>query len=144
MKVVATLAPELTAPPPPRARRARRHPRAGAVLFGSCALFVAFIAFMGFAWKTGEMLLTGDRQHGLWALGLLAVFGFARLLAFVNNDALTCSLCHGTILHEKRCRKHAEATRIPGLSHRAATVVAVLCTGSFRCMYCGTPYRLKK
>ncbi len=124
--------------------RARYHPRSGAVAYGAALLFVAFICFMGFSWFTGELLLSGDPTHGYAALSLLVGFGLARLLAFLNNRHLHCNLCHGTILHEKRCRKHASATRIPGLSHRAATVVRVLCTGGFRCMYCGTLYRMKK
>lgn len=114
------------------------------MLYGSALLLLAFIAFAAFAWFAGELLLTGERAWGYRALGSLAVFGLARVLAFLNNRHLTCTLCHGTLLHEKRCRKHADATRIPGLSHRAATVLSTLCTSTFRCMYCGTPYRLRK
>lgn len=114
------------------------------MVYGALLLFTAFVAFIGFAWFAGELLLTGERMCGFLALGSLGVFGSARVLAFLNNRHLTCTLCHGTLLHEKRCRKHAGATRIPGLSYRAATVVKTLFTGGFRCMYCGTHYRLKK
>jgi len=99
---------------------------------------------MGFAWLTTELLLSGERTHGYAALASFIGFRLARLLAFLNNRHLNCHLCKGTILHEKRCRKHANANRIPGLSHRAATFVKVLSTGGFRCMYCGTLYRTKK
>jgi hypothetical protein len=103
-----------------------------------------FCLFHGIRWFTAELILSGERTHGYAALASLLGFGLARLLAFLNNRHLNCNLCHGTILHEKRCRKHAKAARIPGLSHRAATVVKVLSTGAFRCMYCGTLYRIKK
>jgi hypothetical protein len=129
---------------PAKGRRSRHHPRSLAVAYGAFLLFFAFACFIGFAWFTAKLLLTADRTDGILALSLLAGFGIARLLAFLNNRHLSCTLCHGTILHEKRCRKHANANCIPGLSYRAATVASVLCTGNFRCMYCGTPYRLKK
>jgi hypothetical protein len=145
MKVTATLASEKNAPAsPPKVRRTRVHPTPFRIVWGALLLFIAFLAFLSFAWFTGELLLKGDRADGYIALGSLGLFGLCRLFAFLNNEKLHCTLCHGTVLHEKRCRKHADAVRIPGLSHRAATVASVLCTGGFRCMYCGTPYRLKK
>lgn len=136
--------PQAQASAPPRVRRSRHHPRSLSIIYGSCLLLLAFVCFMGFVWFTGTLLISGDRSSGIVALSLFAGFGLSRLLAFLNNRQLSCTLCHGTILHEKRCRKHADATRIPGLSYRAATATSVVCTGSFRCMYCGTPYRLKK
>jgi len=128
----------------PKHERARFFPRPRAAVYGASLLVIAFLCFMGFAWFTTGLVFSGDRTHGYAALALFLGFGLARLLAFLNNRHLNCTLCHGTILHEKRCRKHAKATRIPGLSHRAATVVKVLSTGGFRCMYCGTLYRIKK
>ncbi len=139
-----TLPPTAKATAPVRVRRSRHHPRGWAVLSGALLLMLAFLAFVSFTWFAGELLLTGDRLKGICSLASLVVFGAARVLAFLNNRHLTCTLCHGTLLHEKRCRKHADATRVPGLSHRAATVLSTLCTGGFRCMYCGTPYRLRK
>ena len=113
------------------------------MVWGAFLLLLAFAGFVGFLWLGGQLLLTGDRTHGFFALGSLAVFLLARVGAFLNNRYLMCTLCHGPLLHEKSCRKHAEATRIPGLSYRASTVVRVLCTGGYRCMYCGSSYRLR-
>jgi hypothetical protein len=127
-----------------KVRRTRVFPQPLRLVLGACLLGLAFISFLSFAWFTGELLLTGERSAGFLALGCLVLFGLCRLLAFLNNEKLHCNLCHGTVLHEKRCRKHASATRIPGLSHRAATVASILTTGQFRCMYCGTSYQLKK
>jgi len=143
MKASATIDPVKNSVPL-RIRRTRAYPKPGRLVLGAFLLFVAFVAFLGFVWFSGELLLKGDRSDGFVALGLLGLFGVCRLLAFLNNEKLHCNLCHGTVLHEKRCRKHVDAIRIPGLSHRAAAVASVLCTGGFRCMYCGTPYRLKK
>ena len=125
-------------------RKSRYHPRALAIASGASLLFFAFACFIGFVGFTALLLLTGERFHGIVALALLAGFVLCRLLAFLNNRNLQCTLCLGTLLHEKRCRKHAEASRIPGLSYRAATVIRILFTGGFKCMYCGTPFRLRK
>ncbi len=144
MKSVTSLGPSTPIAVPARQRRARHYPRAWSVVWGAFLLLLAFLSFLGFAWFTGKLLLTGDRLSGFIALGLLTVFAGARLLAFLNNRHLSCKLCHGPLLRERRCRMHPKATRIPGLSYRAATVVAALFTGGFRCMYCGTPYRIKK
>jgi hypothetical protein len=43
-----------------------------------------------------------------------------------------------------RCHKHVNAQRLPPLTYRATAVLAVLFTLSFRCMYCGTRFRLRK
>jgi hypothetical protein len=124
--------------------RARYYSRPCALIYGVSLLVIAFLCFMGFAWFTTKLLLTLDSSHGYPAIGLLLGFVLARLLAFLYNRHLKCNLCHGTVLDENRCQKHAKATRLPGLSYPAATVIKVICTGGFRCMYCGTLYRLKK
>lgn len=91
------------------------------------------------------MLLRDEGAHYGWlALGGLACFVLMRVLAFFLGQRLHCTLCHGTVLQEKRCRKHTDAQRIAPLSYRSSAVVSVLSTGTFRCMYCGTPYRLRK
>lgn len=91
------------------------------------------------------MLLQGAQTlYGWLALGGLVVFTLMRALGFFLGQRLHCTLCHGTVLHEKRCHKHAEAFRIAPLSYRSSAVVSILGSGSFRCMYCGTPYRLRK
>ena len=114
------------------------------MVYGSLLLMLAFVSFLAFAWFAIELLITNERIKGFYSLVALAIYGMARLMAFVHNRHLFCTLCHGTLLHDKSCRKHVDAVRIPGFSHRAATVVSALCTGGFRCMYCGTPYRLRK
>lgn len=144
MKASATIAKSQESAAPLKIRRTRVFSSPVRLILGSFLLLVAFVSFLGFVWFSGTLLINGNRADGILALGLLAVFGMSRLLAFLNNEKLHCSLCHGTILHEKRCRKHADAVRIPGLSYRAATAASVLCTGAFRCMYCGTTYRLHK
>ena len=114
------------------------------MVYGAPLLGAGLAAFSGFVVFAVLLLIRREPVHGFAALALLAVFGVARGLALLHNRHLTCTLCHGTVLSEKRCRKHDRAFRIPGLSYSASAALSVLCTGRFRCMYCGTPYRVRK
>ena len=129
---------------PQRVRKARHFPRSLKLYFGAMCLFLSGMALLGFAWQLGLLIWSGERAHGFWAIGLFAFFLVARLMATVISHQLHCPLCHGTVMHERSCRKHAEAVKLPGLTYRATMVVQALFTFHFSCMYCGTPYRLKK
>lgn len=147
MKAITVATPEAPARRSHRSRRARPYHRPVSFLYGAFLLAIAFVSFTGFLYSTTRLIMEGDRILGFWSLGLLTVFGLTRLLAFLHNRHLCCPLCHGPVLHEKRCRKHVEAHRAPGLSYRATAALQALqalITGTFRCMYCATDYRLKK
>jgi hypothetical protein len=107
-------------------------------------LFLSFLSFASFLIFGALMFIKADRPLGIFSLGALAVFVITRALAFFWSRQLTCPLCHGTILAERRCRKHEAARKLPLLSYRAAAVLGILFTLGFRCMYCGTAYRLWK
>ncbi len=128
----------------PRVRRARHHPRAGRVLIVSFLLILSWLGLGLFMAGAVCMWRTGGSLEGWVALGGLLLFALGRMAGFVLGRHLNCVLCHGSVLHEKRCHKHAEAFRITPLSYRTSAVVSLMCTGGFRCMYCGTPYRLRK
>jgi len=127
-----------------RARRSRHFQRPGRMLLVALLLGIAFVAFSVFAVGSVTLILSDHHESGIAALVGLSVFGIARLLAFLLSRSLTCPLCHGPVMHEKRCHKHSEAQRLPMMSYRGTVVLAVLFTLGFRCMYCGTPYRLRK
>jgi hypothetical protein len=126
----------------PRERRPRHFPRSGRLLLVAVLLFMAFVGFTGFFAGVVMLGVTQERAWGWPALGCLAGFALARALVFVLADALTCPLCHGTVMKERRCRKHDDAFRLWPLSYRASAVLSVLGRGMFRCMYCGTLWRL--
>ena len=128
----------------PRMRRARAFPRPVRLVVVALLLFAAFVGFAAFLWGLAGMLTNGTREAGVLALTGIAVLMTARISAFALSRSLVCSLCHGTVMQEKRCQKHADAFRLPPLSHRASAVASTLTTGTFRCMYCGTAYRLRK
>ncbi len=107
-------------------------------------LLLAYVGIAAFAVSVVQLFWLDDKQYGIHALVGLGVFVTCRLTAFVLARSLTCPLCHGTVMHEKRCRKHAEAFRIPTLTYRFSAVLSILLTWGFRCMYCGTQYRLRR
>ena len=127
-----------------RVRRARTFHRPWRIWLVSLLLLVAFAAFLSFAGCALAMAVQGDRALGVVSLVSLALFIVARSSAWILAQRLHCSLCHCTVMSEKRCRKHADAVRIPPLSYRATAVLQVLLTLGFRCMYCGTRFRLWK
>ncbi len=130
--------------PVQRIRRPRHFPRPGRVLLTACLLLVAFASLAGFITFGVQMWLTHDSERGIYALGCIGLFVITRVWAAWYTHRMHCPLCHGLVLHEKRCRKHRDAKKIPLLSYRATAVLGLLFTGVFSCMYCGTLFRLKK
>lgn len=129
---------------PPRVRRARAFNRPGALIVVALFLLLAFVAFITFGVSLAMLMTSGEAQWGIYALCGLGVFAISRAVVFALSRSLTCPLCHGTVMHEKRCRKHAEAFRLRPFSYRASVVLSLLCSLTFRCMYCGTGFRLKR
>lgn len=87
---------------------------------------------------------TNDRQWMVYAAGGLVLFIVFQIARYSNGLSTHCPLCHGTPLHEKRCHKHRLANRFLFFGHKTSTVLSILTRGKFNCMYCGTPFRLKK
>ena len=127
-----------------RVRRTRAFHRPWRIWIVSLLLLISLAALAGFIGLAIALPVTGSRALGIGSLASLAVFAAARLSAFILSRRLHCSLCHGTVMTDNRCRKHIAAARIPPLTHRATTVLTVLFTLTFSCMYCGTRYRLWK
>ncbi|TDU81177.1 hypothetical protein EI77_00480 [Prosthecobacter fusiformis] len=128
----------------PRVRKARHHPRAGRILSVALLLGLSWVGLMLFLGGAMALWQAGGSLPGWIALAGLLFFTLGRAAAFVLSRHLNCTLCHGPVLQEKSCHKHSEAVRIPPLSYRSSTVLSLLTSAAFRCMYCGTPYRLKK
>ena len=128
----------------PRVRRSRAFPRPWRIWFVSLLLAVSFLFLCGFIALAVALPVTGNRTLGFASLVLLVLFISSRFTAFVLSSHLHCGLCHGAVMLEKGCRKHVEAVRIRPLSYRATAVLSVLFTLSFKCMYCGTRFRLWK
>lgn len=85
-----------------------------------------------------------SQRFGFWFLGVFGAYLLVRVWAYVLSRRIMCPLCHGPVLHERRCHKHRDAHRCGPLSFRLTTVCDILTRGMFTCMYCGTPFRMRK
>ena len=130
--------------PSQRVRRARAFRRPGLLWVTALLYTISFAALVAFIVCGVRMYLEADKQMGIYALIAIGVMAFTRIWAALNSRHLTCHLCMGTVLHEKSCHKHAGARKLPLLSHRTTAVLSTLFCLGFTCMYCGSPYRLKK
>ncbi len=127
-----------------RTRQARSYHRPGRLLLVAFLLLLAFIGFAALIIGIVQMLFSEASTWGWLALAGVGLFTVTRVAVFLLSASLTCPLCHGTVMHERRCRKHEKAFRLWPLSYRASAVLSLFTTASFRCMYCGTAYRLRR
>lgn len=104
-----------------------------------CWAGIAGLIYSGYKYNQTE-----EKQWMQYALVSLVVFLIFQVARYSNGMATHCPLCHGTPLYEKTCRKHRLANKFGFLNHRASTVLSIVTRGRFNCMYCGTPFRLKK
>lgn|GEM_PF-706767 len=125
-------------------QRARSFPCSIELLCGAFSIFVLWLSTIT-AVVSLAMKYTGHNEP--WTnLSILSLVVLALSLVVTLSLSLTkkCPLCHGTPLHSRSCPKHRLADRWRPFTHRATTVLRILTTLSFRCMYCGTPFRLFK
>lgn len=126
-------------------QRPRSTPYSGQLLLGAVSLFVCWLC-VPVVISCLVMLTLGHTQPWaalcVWSAGLLVISLVVSLLLSLN---VKCPLCHGSPLHSRHgCHKHRLANRWFPLTYRATAVLRILFTWSFRCMYCGTPFRLFK
>lgn len=133
-----------SAAPAPVKRRPRHFPRPGKLLYIAFLRLLGAAAIIGFGWAFVQVMLTRDQLHGYVAIGLLALFGLCRAVAFVEAQQLRCSLCHGTVAHEKACHKHRDSRRYPLIGYTWSMIIDLIFRRTFHCMYCGTHFRLRK
>jgi hypothetical protein len=100
---------------------------------------LGIVAYVG--WK---YIQSGERVWMEYALGAFVTFIIFQIASYSNGLNTHCPLCHGTPLHEKRCHKHRLANKFLFFNHKTSTILSILTRGRFNCMYCGTPFRLKK
>jgi uncharacterized Zn-finger protein len=101
----------------------------GAVLIGIIALALTFLI---------------GKTYGILFLGMVFVFVGIRMLRWGHSRSVSCPLCHGKVMHGSQCHKHREASRRRPFGYISSLFVDVALFGRFNCMYCGTPFRLKR
>ena len=123
-------------------RRSRRFHRAMALYCASVMVVIAAACMAAFLGLAATMLVKNDPSMGMWSLAAVAGFLLFTLVSVWQSGSLRCQLCHGKVLSDNGCRKHAQAQRLPFLTYRLTTALSVVFTLRFRCMYCGTRHRL--
>lgn len=127
-----------------RKPRPRHYSRAALAYWVAIVRVLAALVLIAFCVLLYQVFQTRDPGTGYTALTLLGVFVVLRVYAFSKAQQLRCPLCHGTLLISNACHKHHSATRLPLLGHTWSVILHILFRLRFRCMYCGTKYRLRK
>ncbi len=92
-------------------------------------------------WK---YLQTNNQEWMEYALEALVTFLIFQVASYSNGLSTHCPLCHGTPLHSNRSHKNRRADKWLFFGPKASTILSILTRGRFHCMYCGTPFRIKK
>lgn len=126
-------------------QRSRSHPHSGKLLLGAFSFLIAWLSIVSLI---GGLIMSNLGQPDPWnRICIIAAVLFVISLVTAIGISLTtrCPLCHGTPLHARhRCHPHRLANHWIPFTRRATVVLRILTTLSFRCMYCGTPFRLFK
>jgi hypothetical protein len=101
-----------------------------------------YLALPATLYFTARLVMEPGAGWESWTLGSLVALVGSLVMGIVLSAMTKCTLCHGTPLLGTSCRKHPLANKLPLLTYRASTILHVLFTGRFRCMFCSTPFRL--
>ncbi|MFN0125996.1 MAG: hypothetical protein ACKV19_04850 [Verrucomicrobiales bacterium] len=134
-------------------QRARPHPQPGRLVVGvvldlACKLCTVIgLGALAMALTRAQSLTDwsgADRTWGLVFLIALASYIFLAGWRYYHGKRTLCSLCRGSVFHVQHSTKNRDATKWPGVGYRTSAVLSLFFTGRYNCMYCGTPFRLKK
>ena len=129
----------------PRVQKPRAFKRPFLLLVGVLLALVTNVAFWWGVVALGMMLIPPrDTSYGVHVLVAIGVYMVFRTIRYFHAVSLKCPLCHGPFLHEKKCHKHRNASHYLIFSHKASLILDIALRGVFHCMYCGTPFRLRK
>ena len=85
--------------------------------------------------------------HKGWGIGFVAcalLYAIFKISRYRHAMKTSCPLCHGNFFMEKNCHMNRDAHRIGFFSYSTTVILDLLFTGTYVCMYCGTPFRLRK
>lgn len=122
---------------------ARHFSRPGPVWVGLFLWLVHWVVTLG-AIATFALMFLVSRSYGKLFLGLVGAYVVMLAIRWIHSRAVSCPLCHGRILHGSKCHKHRDARRRKLLGYTGSLFLDVILMGRFTCMYCGTPFRLKR
>ena len=125
-------------------QRARQFQRPGRLVVMLFLAVVGAVLLLASVIVLGKMVVDRDTELGVLFLKLFGGYLVVRVTSYILALKVRCPLCHGPVFHEKRCTKHRDARKMGPLSYRLSTILDALGDGIFTCMYCGTPFRLRK
>ena len=114
----------------------------GRLIVNALLALTTYLALPATLYFTARLVMEPGAGWERWALGSLVALLGSLVVGIVLSAMTKCALCHGTPLLGKSCRKHQLANKLPLLTYRASTILHLLFTGRFRCMFCSTPFRL--
>ncbi len=85
-----------------------------------------------------------DPAYGKYLIGFAVAFVVVLALRWIQSSNVSCPLCHGRVLHGSKCHKHRDARRVGLFGYTSTLFVDIILSGKFTCMYCGTPFRMKR
>lgn len=122
---------------------ARHFKRSLVLILATFLWFVSGLLLIGLL-VSFVLMLAIDKEYAKLAAVFLGGWVVLRVIRFVIARKVSCPLCHGHLLQKKKCRMHQESRKFGPLSHRQTMMVDVATRGRFTCMFCGTPYRLRR
>lgn len=134
-------------------QRARPYPQPGRLVAGvlldlACKAFaLTGLTALGMALTRAQSLTDWSGADRTWGWVFLAALGSyiaCSACRYYHGKRTICSLCRGPVFHVQRSSKNRDATKWPGLGYRTSAVLSLFFLGRYNCMYCGTPFRLKK
>lgn len=125
-------------------QRCRSYPQSFELLCGALSIMVLWLSTLTAVVSLVMKTLGHEKPWSLLSIISLATLFISLFISLSLSLTKKCPLCHGPPLHTRFCRKHRLADRWPPFTRRATVVLRILTTLTFRCMYCGTPFRLFK
>ena len=122
---------------------ARHFPKSSSIWLGMILwIFHGAVVVTGIVALTLTFLV--GKSYGIIFIGMAFAFAGIQMLRWGHSRSVSCPLCHGKVIHGSQCRKHREASRRRPFGYISSLFVDVALFGRFNCMYCGTPFRLKR
>jgi hypothetical protein len=122
---------------------ARHYGRPGPVWVGAFLWIIQCLLVLG-AMAALAMTFVVSKDYGLLFVFIAIALGILIAIRWIQSRAVSCPLCHGKILHGSKCHKHRDARRRGLFTYTSSLLMDVLLSGRFTCMYCGTPFRMRR
>lgn len=122
---------------------ARRLHRTRSVWIGLFLWLLQLVAVVAGMASLGMTFII-DPAYGKYFVVSALAFVVVLALRGIHSSNVSCPLCHGKILHGTKCHKHCDARRVGLFGYTGTLFVDIILSGKFTCMYCGTPFRMKR